>query len=394
MLTLLPRDGASAAVLAASGLPGCSDGYYRDLDWEEDQFDDRRHDQNASMRGAAQWTLTPWPEPMPPRIWVDWCSRYERDGNDGLAFTLHHRDTVVDDSTQCPVPAGEAGVSLSPDEWTTPEQGRARKQLHWTEVQERQGIDWYRMEFRNERGAPSVNEPLSLVFRGLRGGAYRLELEDQSLFTPFDLSLGADYYRACDADGNTLTVEETRRWLDLTERGVWAIYLRPRRWRWVARVLAHFVFITAFEIVQNDEWFLRSWYDTPPRYPYRHDVIETTKTADMPGYLGDQFSYDYAIDWAFDHARNAADLRTEIVSQQYSINMCSAYLLTGTEYPELALWRAAPRVGEYVCGLARIDTATGAEGPIVWMRMDRLPTGRWPLTLIGEYLILTWNVWE
>ncbi len=394
MITVLPYDAGTLPVRAVSHVPGCDLGYYREADFEEGQTEDRHEAQNAAMRVVTPWPMRPWLEPMPGKMWVDVDRRHQAEGDEGLRFNLYHRDSL-DDAFSL-VPAGAGRLKLAPQPELEPTDAAVTSELGRSEVTQR-STEWdelvCRLDTLNESGGTALREPLLLVWDGLCGPAYRLELADNTLFAPFDLRRGLEGYLGVDAAGVPLLDEAAQAWLDLTVRGRYALYLRPRRWRWVVTVLAHFFTVSAFESYPNDELFIRTYFDRPPVYPWRHDVVHTSQVTDLEDFWGNRRSYDQGVEWSFDHSREAASLRSEIVGQQYTMGACFAYILLGCEAPVITLWRHPPRVGEIVLGLGRLDLATGAEDSRVWFVQRAVAQVLYPPTIIGEYLAPSFNVW-
>lgn len=331
--------------------------------------------------------MTPWPDTMPGKCWVDHCDRHERLGEDGLSFALSHW-TELDQAADL-APAGDCDLDLAPDPEADRSQGRTVSLLGWQEVQQRAEVPagWARLPLRNEVTA-GLEAPLWLRFTGLAGPSYRLALEDQSIFSPFDSTLGAGSYDAVGDDGELVDQDFAQAFLDLAPRGRYALYLRPRTWRITARVLAHFLIVTPFETAWNDEFFPRTYYDRPPVYPYRHDVIHTSLTADLQSWDGDPRSYDQAIDWAFANSRIAGDLTREIQQQQY-FSYCYSYIYVGHEVAELDVWREPPPVGQIAFGLGAQD-AGGQEGRLWYIQRQDL-SDRYPRTLLGQYVAPTYS---
>ena len=325
MITLLPYDALTVPRPVASSLPGVSEGYWREVNCEEFPSEDRHVEIDAEMRQVTPWAVEPWPELLPGKMWVDWCPEYAGE-TDGLLVNLHHHETEA--GTHAVVPAGEAYLDEAPEEELRREEARVSSLMTWREVQSYASTptDWYRLDTRNEALGTRLLAPARIVFDGIRGSAFRLEVPDQSLWTPFDLRLGLDSYYAMGDSGQVIEEADAAAFINLTQRSTHALYLRPRRLRIVVTVIAHYMYATFFEIVMNDEVFTRVYFDRPPVYPIRHDLLRTKTETPLTNYWGDPRSYDYGLDYAFSLSRTAAELAHEILAQQF-FDPCMGYYL-------------------------------------------------------------------
>ncbi len=383
MITLLPYDALTVPRPVASSLPGVSEGYWREVNCEEFPNEDRHVDINAEMRQVTPWEVEPWPEQLPGKMWVDWCPEYAGE-TDGLLVNLHHLETET--GTCAVVPAGEAYLDEAPEEELRREEARISRLMTWREVQSYAiaPTEWYRLDTRNEALGTRLLAPARIIFDGVRGSAFRLEIPDQSLWTPFDLRRGLDGYYVVSDDGMRVDDSDAAAFLDFTQRSTHALYLRPRRLRIVVTVIAHYMYATFFELVLNDEIFTRAYFDRPPVYPERHDLLHTTLETPLYNYFGEPRSYDLGLDTAFSMSRTAGELAHEIVAAQF-FDPCMAYVLVGYELPDMTVWAYPARAHDVVCGLGRIDTATGLESRI-WLVQREDMSAEYPPRVLGQFL--------
>ena len=379
MYATLYDAGTIATRVPYRDVPGMDELYYREGDLEENIGENKSAVISAIMRDADRIDLEPWPAPFPNHAWVDFTSRYEADGNTGLRLELYSVDSLAGNSH--PAPAGEARFTRTPQSLLDPGSGRIQRTLEWREVQERGGPDWRRLDTKNEAGGTRLKAPLALNFGRLRGPGFRLALPDNSLFTPFDFRYPERYIVTDDA-GQVLTGDH---WLDLARRGHYRLYLRPRRWRYIAVVLVHYWHVSLFESFVAQEYFIRSHYDRPPFYEYRHDINTTAGIGGLYNYFGEPRSYDNGIDHQWNHSRNAAALRSEIIEGQIW-SMCYAKIFAGNEPADMSVYRIAPRKGDTILGIGRVDQVTGSEERI-WVHQAVEGSEWYPDTILGQFLI-------
>jgi len=376
----------------ATDIPGCDRLYWREgTTWEENVASPRIAEQNFEMWDTLDLgsvSMDPWPETLPPVAWADFSSSNRAYGSDGVRPELYHNDPFTDpaaaDWPLCPAGAGR--LELNPEPTADPEEGRVTTTLDYLEIQAVQGPQWYRLETDNEHLGTRLKKPLLMVWARLTGPSYRLVMPDNSIYTPFDLRHGLDWYFLVDEHRARIPDELAEGLLDLANRGHYTLYLRPRRWRYVATVVAHFMYISFAWQFLAQEYFIRSHYDRPPFYPYRHNVITSSMSAPLTNYFGHARSYDLGIAWQWEHSYNATLLAREILNAQWK-ELCFAKLFVGNEDADITLWRQQPRRGEVVAGLGRLDTVTGDEH-IAWIvqRVD-LPSTTYQDQVLGQYLV-------
>jgi hypothetical protein len=338
-------------------VPGCDTAWWTDAHFEESIFEYRKRSktlhQNEKMRDADPMEIRPWPEPMPGKMWVDHTARYTWNGLDGLSLNLYHVDRIAGDFP--PLPAGAAQLITNPKPEVDRAEGRTLRELTWREVRDaaETPTDWYRLDTLNESQGTQLTEPLALIVPEARG-SIALEMVNQSLFDPFDLRKGTEWYRATDDNGEAFTGDVSE-YLYLYPRGRYNLYFRPRRWRYYVVVYAVFIYISFFELFPVTTAFTHAWYDTAPRYPIRHNILNTN-----PG------STDPAILWQFEHSQAAADLTHQIFEAQWW-TPCEAFIFSSIELVQMWVYREAPRKYENVLGIGRVDQATGRESR-VWIQ--------------------------
>jgi len=384
-------DAGSEPVQPVSGIPGMDELYWRDGDFEEELFQSRLYETNVICRAVSPLlTMRPWPDQLARKMWVDFTTRYAATEDDGLAFRLYRHDVLEDDCP--PVPSDHADFVYSPDENADHAQSHVIKMDDWEAIQAAADYppNWLRLPTGNELAG--LKAPLALRWNDQAGIGYRLELRENSLFAPFDLRLGSEYYRVLDDNGDAVSPYEAEHLLDIREGGRYRLYLRPARWRYVATVVAHYTIITPFESWPIDETHTRAHYDRPPIYPKRHDVINTSQDASYPNYYGTLCCLDSGIDWQWSASRSAARLAIEVLDAQYW-TLCEFKLFIGYEIPWVAVWRYPPQVGAIVAGLERIDSASG-ERSRVWIQQRLDVSDRYPQTVLGVFLTPRWTILE
>lgn len=357
-------DGGTELRIQAADEPGLDVAWWTDARvFEESVFDfgQRRNTQaqnavveNVSRRvgGSQDRTVRAWPDPFPSHSWIDWTARYRRTSTDGFALSIHYPERFIGGQGFPVLPAGELEFdpSLTPSPDTERETGRLLPERSWRDVRElHAGMEdpesYVRLDTLNEAGGTRLQEPIALRIRGERGSVVPV-LPDQSLFDPFDLR--EDRYRFIGPDGQVLG----RDFAYLNPRGFYNLHLRPRRWKFFVTVHAIFWHISWFELFPVREVFSQAWYDRPPTYPLRHNLHNFNI-----------FTTDPAVLWQFEHSQAAADLTDQIFDAQWW-SLSEAHIFGFVELVQMWIERAAPRKGETVLVVERIDQATGRTFPI------------------------------
>jgi len=184
---------------------------------------------------------------------------------------------------------------------------------------------------------------------------------DSILFAPFDFR-HPEWYRCFSEDGTELT--NTAQWLELRPDMDYVIHLRPRWWRVTVFLLAHFAYISLWGFQLNDEFFVHVFFDRPPVYPYRTDVIHSKQEQGTENWNGDMRSYDIGLDYWWEQTTAAANLAREVLDQQYSW-YCVVYMFLSNEDPDLFMEAWPPRKEEIVCVIEHVDKITGKTQPVI-----------------------------
>lgn len=375
MITAQLRDGLTAPVVSRQSVPGMDSLYWRETDTEESLRRDLSSELNAAMRSVAgSMALDPWPQKVPLAAPVDYGPLTK-----GMSIDLHHRDRLSGERPPIPAAAAqvldESAIGLERRELL---QGTALLTPAEVRASVSSPTEWIRLPFGNETGGTRMEQPVQLMWRA-KGAAFRAVLADNDIWTPFDLTHD-DWYQAENDDGEVI---DKRFWLDFRQSARYVLYLRPRRWRWVVTCVAHFYIVTLFELVQNDEIFIQVFYTRPPYFPYRWDPTSRDTAPLWHPWVGSWLSFDTAVDWRWGHSLASEDMRHQIYQQQY-VSLCASYLFAGNEDPAAVIERVAPRRGELVLGIGRMDNSTGQEHRI-WVRQVVDLGSVYPQTVIGSY---------
>jgi len=376
-------------IITAGSQPGMDRAYFRNIDMEY-RFDENIQGQvNAELRDTDRHTtLRPWPVPFPGRCWVDWTSRYE--GEDGgLQIRLLRHDIAEDDYTEVPASLVQIEPTSAYDPDVDAKDGRIVDTKTMTEVQAEQPhpTKWLRLPLRNESGgdrywACGLEQPVQLLHHGHTGDEYRLKINYSPLFAPFD-GTKPEWYDAFRGDGTPLSAAQKMRAMSLRPEGHYRLYLRPANWRYVATVIAYYIYVSWFEMYEVPLIFTQSYHDRPPIYPTRHDLVHTTQQAYYP-YFGQLWSYDQGISDAFNMSRAAAWLRFQIIDQQWW-TLSEALIFSSCDPLTLAMWLWPPEYDDTVLGISSVDDVTG-EDDVVWFVQKRDLTAEYPRTVIGSYI--------
>jgi len=376
------HDAGTTPSVVSGGVPGMYRLRWRQLDMEESIRESNAETRlpviNAGVRDAGYVRLKPWPGIVPKHAPLD---RYYV--HEGFNVELKQRSNIT--QSWSPVPEGQLQYT-GRDRALDRNQWRAAAMLTPAEMRQLEAAvpaDWIRLPFDNE---PRFGPQMSAAWYGLQASRFSLALPDNNLWTPFDLT-APDRYHWVGDDGST--VEGQRYFGDFGDRSRVTIYLRPRRWRWFARVIAHFWIVTGFEYAINDEVFLKVYYDRPPFFPVRHELPRTRGNALMFHQYSGMLDYDPGIERAFQLSRAFGELQSEIVQQQY-FSLCVSYILSSVEPAAVSIQRASPRRGEVVCGIGIRDQASGAESRAWAVQMVDL-SSVYPLQTISTFWANFWT---
>jgi hypothetical protein len=385
--------GTALNIVPWMNTPGMQEAYFRAIDMEYQWPTERQTDiNNDLMNYPLRTTLLPWPEPFPARMWVDWTPRYA--GQDGgmqietNRYSLDWKEYVLVDGELTEIPKDSA---YSPILDINDERIADHKTVQEIQDEHEHPTEWLRLPLYNEQGGKDYGycqlvEPIDLVQNYHIGDEYRLVVNYSPIFAPVDLTK-PEWYDVIDENGNHLPNKE--RWLSLRQDGLYRIYLRPANWRWVATVWANYIYVSFFEMFYTRQIFTTAWFDRPPIYPRRHDLIHTTQTADYE-YLNQMWSYDAGISWGFEYSRGAAFLRHQIIDSQWW-TQSEAFIFIGNDPATLAMWLWPPEAGDVVMGIGQVDNVSGAE-QVVWIRQNQDLTNEYSRTVTGSYIVPEFTV--
>lgn len=341
------------------------------------------HERRMRTEGRQVVTMQPWPLPFRGAAPVDLTDRYR-------ALTLRLQQWDQDGQRWAPAPGGDnllddsAGAVSSRPQW---------RHLRAATLAEQQAnpaqtaTEWVRQPLGNETSACVMQPPVELRWHGLPGCRYTVELRDNLFFAPFDLTHPERYDWL---DDDHMLVEDGHRWATWGDRARVRLFLRPRTWKWWVRTIAHYLAVNWFEMYYSDEVFTRVYWDRPPFEPVRQNVVVTGPTADIwyEWFGGVYCSYDQGIDWAFEHSATAAEMRYEIVQQQWW-SPCAAYVLVSVEGALIVIEATTPRVGETIVGIEREDLASGRTYRL-WAVQKTELTSVYPTLPVGTFVSEMW----
>jgi hypothetical protein len=368
--------------------PGMNDGYFLALDMEYKWPGEFQQEINQRlMTEPLRKTFLPWPRPFPARCWIDWTPRYEGEDGGLQIETVRHElmfnqySFVSGKLTQIPTDAAYDPVinindTRVADSKTVDE--IAAENPHPTE--------WLRHALYNEKGGKDysycqLEQPASLVQNHHIGDEFRPVVNYSPLFAPVDLT-HPEWYDVLDENGGP--VDAPLRRMSLRQDGRYRLYLRPANWRWVPTVWANYLYVSFFEMFTTRLVYTTAWFDRPPIYPRRHDLIHTTQSATWE-YMHNLYSYDAGISWALNGSRGAQDLRFQIIDAQWW-TQSEAFIFLSVDPLTLAMWMWPPEAGDIVMGIGEIDNVSGAE-QTVWLRQNRDLTDIYLRTVTGSYIV-------
>jgi len=374
-------------------IPGMDSGYFRALDFEYDWPQERVNEINAAIRETPlRGEFRPWPDPFPQRCWIDWTNRYEAEDG-GLEIKTWQRDQLSGDFAPVPLQRSVITDPTDYNPYTDGEHARLNAEIAPEDVAAREAnpTEWIRQKLYNEIGGKrggqcDLKRPTVIEQLGHQGPDFRLSCNHSPLFAPFDLR-HPEWYQVVGPDGEGAGVS-TEDLVRMSETGQYRLYLRPANWRWVATVWANYYYVSWFEAFPTREVFTKAWFDRPPIYPTRHDLLHTTQNAYFE-YLGTLYSIDSGIEDGFNSSRGAAQLRTWILDAQWW-TLSEAYIFTRNDPATLVLWLYPPETNDIVLGIGRVDVPEGEES-VLWLKQTRDLTDEFPRQVIGNYIILTFT---
>ena len=379
-------------------VPGMDQGYFRELDMERDWPEDRLTDINRLLRETpTKGTFRPWPEPFPWRCWVDDSDRYEgADG--GPHLRLYHWPFWADGYAEAPANLSQIVAAADYDPNVDPNDERMVRSLTADEITEEmyasgEPTKFLRQLLYNEPGAKhgaacGLGRPMLLNQHAQYGSHFKLDIDYTPIFAPVDMR-HPEWYDLLDEGGTRLSDDEKYQRLGFHNDSSYRLYLRPANWRWVAQVYVTYAYVSWFEAFYTYQWFVRAYFNRPPFYPVRHDLLHTTQDAPLE-YRHVFYSLDSGIDLSFNMSRAAADLRRQIVDAQWW-TLSEAYIYAGNDPATLVIWLYPPETGDIVLGVGEIDRLTGAE-QLFWVQQNQDLTSVYPREVIGNYIVLDFAV--
>lgn len=378
---------------------GMDTAWWIEVDCEEDTEGELIPSMNRAMVEVTPTEVAPWPEPICSHAHVDASDRIDQFPLwAGVWDTLTGEIDAIDSSRQVIDPLTPNALAALSSAAIRPVTSGASPEATRAAVQEAAGIGeaakWVRLPYRNEFGMTDLGAPVWAIWETIpAGGGLTLVVpQAQDHFAPFDLCHPERYRLAIEdlerSDGLKalpLDVQPLDHAL-LEEGGYYALYLRPRRWRWFVTCIAHYVYVDPLFEWPVDEIFLAVFWDRPPFWPYRHDITYSRRPEnyDLLNFYGQPRSWDVGIDSKWRLSRAAAQMAHEMYAQQWWF-LCNGYFFTGNEMPDILIESDAPQQHEAVLGIGRIDTATGAETRL-WVIQRGNLDAEYPRQVIGQYL--------
>jgi len=366
--------------------PGMDAAYYRETDMEYDWPQERTGEIREAVLGSEKRIeLRPWPEPFPGVMWIDYTNKYIG-VKGGLQLGMYNLDLFTNSFE--PLPKNTSQITIGAD--YSPDTNRAdarmgdMRSVEDVVASQPEPTKWLRVPLLNERGSGTgLETPATLIQECHTGAAFALDGNYSPLFTPFD-TREPDLYDMVDDNGNPVPEEKKLAYLTLSEGAFYRLYLMPAKWRWVATVVAHYIYISWFEMFPTDEIFTKAWFSRPPIYPVRHNVMYT-KDEYMFEYNYVLHSYDPGVNDGFDRSRGSATLRFWIIDAQWW-TLSEAYIFQANDDCSLVIWQHPPDPGDVVLGIGRVDFPGGQEERL-WLIQRQDVSQRWPNTVVGIFLV-------
>jgi hypothetical protein len=371
--------------------PGMDHAYFRELDMEYQWPTQLQGEINERLREThTTATLRPWPVPFPGRCWIDWTKRYN--GPDGgLTIKPARWDIMFDDYALVPAPLTQIPDAATYDPNADMEDARLIDAKTTIEIaaENSQPTEWLRQPLHNEIGGkhggtcdlkqPTVMQQLYHV-----GDMLRPVINYSPLFAPVD-GRHPEWYNLLRADGTQIGDEKKLHYMSMMPEGDYRLYLRPANWRWVVTVWANYLYVSWFEMFPTREIFTTAYFNRPPVYPHRHDLIKTTQNPYFEWH-NIYYSIDGGISAGFESSRGAAFLRSQMINAQWW-TQSEAYIFTGNDPATIAIWLWPPEPMDIVLGIGRVDTSTGEE-EILWLQQAVDLTAEYERQIIGSYIDL------
>lgn len=376
-------------------VPGMDSGYFRELDMEYTWPGERAGEINQLLVDTPfDGTLRPWPEDFPWRMWMDYTDRHRGDYG-GPKFTLYHWDDFSGNYEPVPSPTAQV-INAALYDPTSRDDLRTTDWLTSAEIVAAEGspdpTTWLRLPLRNEPGGRDgyrcdLLNPVVINQFAQGGPHYKLEGDYNPIYAPFDLR-HPEWYTLVGSDGQNLDSSAAgiigEQLFSILNDSTYRVYVRPANWRWTATVKAYYYYVSWFEFFMTYELFTTAWFNRPPIYPHRHDLLTTTRTTPIE-WDSTFWSLDAGIDYGFNSSRGAQFLRDQIVDAQWW-TLSEAYIFARNDPAKLYLWLWPPEPGDIVLGIGNLDHITGSQ-QTVWFKQTTDLTDVYPRTVIGTYLI-------
>jgi hypothetical protein len=288
-----------------------------------------------------------------------------------------------------PVPGDRTAlVVLDRKEEVDREDARVSTEPDMEEIQARNPspTEWLRLPVENEDpGFSNLKDPLVVMqSTDKEGGRVTLSGDYNPIFVPFDLT-HPEWYYVYDADGTELARDpgDVANLLAFDPEGHYRLYLRPANWRWVATVVAHYVYISWFEAFYSDLIFTEAYYNRPPVYPKRHDLLNDVPSITVNGV---DHCFSAAINESFEKSEAAAFLAQQMMEAQWW-TLSEAFVYVGNDPPSVAISLYPPQQGDMVLGVGRVDYPGGAE-EVLWVKQVVTgDTAGWTPQFLQYYLV-------
>ena len=367
-------DGGTDVVVKSNHRPGMDLITWNEVDYEEElQNDASLVIGNNEMQNADTFRIEPDDSEFTPHMPVDFTPRYE-----GLTTRLDIYDYLTDSVGHLDGGAVEMKPMARQNTLSRPDTGASDEQ---TQDEVRSFLPdptvLYHLDPANTSNSTDLKQPYVVHWNNLHGSGYRPAVEDNFFFTPFD-STDNDNYNVYADDGTLLSQSA----IDVTDSQHYHFHLRPRLWKCQTLVLARYMWVTGFEYAYNDETFIVQSHFRPPVYPYRHNVLVSRESTPIDDFWGTPVSYDRGIDYFFSSSRVAAQLRDEILKQQWQ-TFCAAYILIQVFPATLYIYTEVPRVGEISFGMTKRDLGLNAES--VWLKQTGSMASEYPNDSVGVF---------
>jgi hypothetical protein len=388
---LLKGNYGGGSLLDVQAKPGMQKGSFREIDMEYDFRDaaTRIVQINKALReGDLRTELLPWPVPFPGRMWMDNTTRYEA-AEGGPVLQAYHNDPYGGGYDLAPAGRTEL-VVVDRKEEVEREQARVSALPTTEAIQDRNPspTEWLRLDLENEAGSSSTDlqrQQVMMHHTDKEGGRVTLSGGFNAITCPFDLR-EPTWYRVLDRDGAPIATEpeDVAKLLAFDPEGHYRLYLRPANWRWVYTVVAHYIYVSWFELFYTDQIFTQAYYQRPPVYPKRHDLLHAVPQFTVNGV---PHSYDEAINLSWDYSRASKFLSHQIIDAQW-YTMSEAFIFAGNDPGSLVITMYPPAANDIVLGVGRVDYPGGTEETL-WVQQvtDVEAESGWAPTTLEVYYV-------